>query len=286
MNYLKEILRGIFIGVANIIPGVSGGTIALSMGVYEKIIGAVNNIKNDFKESIKTLLPYGIGAVIGIVCLSFIIEFCLENYKIPTLFAFIGLIIGGLPAIYKRVRGEKFKPTHLISFVLLASLIIVPTIITSNLTDTVRVVEFGIGSIVTMLLMGFIAAASMVVPGVSGSMMLMMLGYYETILESVNTCVKAVLSFDFATMFSQFGILVPFGVGVLSGILIAAKIIEKLLKRYPNATMWGIIALVVTSPFAILYGVDFSGVTLLTVFVSIITFIAGLLGALKMSSKE
>lgn len=286
MNYLKEILRGIFIGVANIIPGVSGGTIALSMGVYEKIIGAVNNIKNDFKESIKTLLPYGIGAVIGIVCLSFIIEFCLENYKIPTLFAFIGLIIGGLPAIYKRVRGEKFKPTHLISFVLLASLIIVPTIITSNLTDTVRVVEFGIGSIVTMLLMGFIAAASMVVPGVSGSMMLMMLGYYETILESVNTCVKAALSFDFATMFSQFGILVPFGVGVLSGILIAAKIIEKLLKRYPNATMWGIIALVVTSPFAILYGVDFSGVTLLTVFVSIITFIAGLLGALKMSSKE
>lgn len=286
MNYLKEILRGIFIGVANIIPGVSGGTIALSVGVYEKIIGAVNNIKNDFKESIKTLLPYGIGAVIGIVCLSFIIEFCLENYKIPTLFAFIGLIIGGLPAIYKRVRGEKFKPTHLISFVLLASLIIVPTIITSNLTDTVRVVEFGIGSIVTMLLMGFIAAASMVVPGVSGSMMLMMLGYYETILESVNTCVKAVLSFDFATMFSQFGILVPFGVGVLSGILIAAKIIEKLLKRYPNATMWGIIALVVTSPFAILYGVDFSGVTLLTVFVSIITFIAGLLGALKMSSKE
>lgn len=286
MNYLKEILRGIFIGVANIIPGVSGGTIALSMGVYEKIIGAVNNIKNDFKESIKTLLPYGIGALIGIVCLSFIIEFCLENYKIPTLFAFIGLIIGGLPAIYKRVRGEKFKPTHLISFVLLASLIIVPTIITSNLTDTVRVVEFGIVSIVTMLLMGFIAAASMVVPGVSGSMMLMMLGYYETILESVNTCVKAALSFDFATMFSQFGILVPFGVGVLSGILIAAKIIEKLLKRYPNATMWGIIALVVTSPFAILYGVDFSEVTLLTVFVSIITFIAGLLGALKMSSKE
>lgn len=286
MNYLKEILRGIFIGVANIIPGVSGGTIALSMGVYEKIIGAVNNIKNDFKESIKTLLPYGIGAVIGIVCLSFIIEFCLEKYKIPTLFAFIGLIIGGLPAIYKRVRGEKFKPTHLISFVLLASLIIIPTIITSNLTDTVRVVEFGIGSIVTMLLMGFIAAASMVVPGVSGSMMLMMLGYYETILESVNTCVKAALSFDFATMFSQFGILVPFGVGVLSGILIAAKIIEKLLKRYPNATMWGIIALVVTSPFAILYGVDFSGVTLLTVFASIITFIAGLLGALKMSSKE
>ena len=286
MNYLKEILRGIFIGVANIIPGVSGGTIALSMGVYEKIIGAVNNLKNDFLGSLKILLPYGIGAVVGIVCLAFIIEFCLENYQIPTLFAFIGLIIGGLPAIYKRVKNEKFKPTHLISFVLLASLIIVPTIVTANLTDTVKVVEFGIGSMLIMLSMGIIAAASMVVPGVSGSMMLMMLGYYETILESVNSCVKSVLSFDFATMFSQFGILVPFGIGVLAGIVIAAKIIEKLLKRYPNATMWGIIALVVTSPFAILYGVDFTGITVLTIIISIITFIAGMSGALKMSGKE
>ena len=196
------------------------------------------------------------------------------------------MIVGGLPAIYKRVKNEKFKPTHLISFVLLAMLIIVPTIITANLTDTAKMLEFGIGSIVTMLVMGMIAAASMVVPGVSGSMMLMMLGYYETILSSVNTCVESLLSFDLATMFSQFGILVPFGIGVLAGIVIAAKIIEKLLKRYPNATMWGIIALVVTSPFAILYGVDFTGITVLTIIISIITFIAGMLGALKMSSKE
>ena len=70
LNYLKEILRGVFIGVANIIPGVSGGTIALSMGIYEKIISAVNNIRKDFKESVKTLIPYVIGAVIGIILLS------------------------------------------------------------------------------------------------------------------------------------------------------------------------------------------------------------------------
>lgn len=286
MNYLKEILRGVFIGVANIIPGVSGGTIALSMGVYEKIIGAVNNLRKDFIGSIKTLLPYGIGAILGIVCLSFIIEYCLENFTIPTLFAFIGLIIGGLPAIYKRVKGEKIKITHVISFILLASVIIVPTIISAGMTDSVRTVEFGFVSIITMLVLGMIAATSMVVPGVSGSMMLMMLGYYETILESVNTFVTATLSLDFATALSMVGILLPFGMGVLGGILIAAKIIEKLLKRYPNATMWGIIALVVTSPFAILYGVDFAGTTLVTVIISIITFALGTVGAIKLSGKE
>lgn len=286
MNYLKEILRGVFIGVANIIPGVSGGTIALSMGVYEKIIGAVNNLRKDFVGSIKTLLPYGIGAVVGIICLSFIIEFCLENFTIPTLFAFIGLIIGGLPAIYKRVKGEKIKVTHIISFILLASVIIVPTIVTVGMTDSVKTVEFGFVSIIIMLVLGMISAASMVIPGVSGSMMLMMLGYYETILESVNTFVTAALTFDFATALSMLGILFPFGIGVLAGILIAAKIIEKLLKRYPNATMWGIIALVVTSPFAILYGVDFAGTTLVTVIISIITFVLGTVGAIKLSGKE
>lgn len=286
MSYLKEILRGIFIGVANIIPGVSGGTIALSMGVYEKIIGAINNLKKDFLGSIKTLLPYGIGAVVGIVCLSFIIEFCLENFTIPTLFAFIGLIIGGLPAIYKRVKGEKIKVTHIISFVLLASVIIVPTIITAGITDAVKTIEFGFVSIIIMLILGLVAATSMVVPGVSGSMMLMMLGYYETILESVNTFITSILTLDFATALSMFGILFPFGIGVLAGILIAAKIIEKLLKRYPNATMWGIIALVVTSPFAILYGVDFSGVTVISTIASIITFALGTVGAIKLSGKE
>ncbi len=93
LNYLKEIVRGVFIGVANIIPGVSGGTIALSMGVYEKIISAITNIRKHFKESVKTLIPYVIGAVLGIVLLSFVIEFSLEHYELPTLMAFVGLIL-------------------------------------------------------------------------------------------------------------------------------------------------------------------------------------------------
>ena len=107
LNYLKEILRGVFIGVANIIPGVSGGTIALSMGIYEKIISAVNNIRKDFKESVKTLIPYVIGAVIGIILLSFIIEFSLENFELPTLMAFVGLILRWTSKNHKKSRKWK-----------------------------------------------------------------------------------------------------------------------------------------------------------------------------------
>lgn len=281
LNYIKEILRGVFIGVANIIPGVSGGTIALSMGVYEKIISAINNIRKSFKNSVKTLLPYVIGAVLGIVILSFIIEFCLERFELPTLMAFVGLILGGLPPIIKRVENEKFKITHLLSFLLFAAIIVVPTLIANDIS-VARELTLNFGSIILMIVLGIVAAGSMVIPGVSGSMILMMLGYYDTILNTITTFIKALTSFDIATMFSCAGILFPFGIGVLLGIVVTAKIIEKLLKTYPNATMWGIIALVVTSPFAILYGV-YLNINGYMLFVSLITFVLGFLLAKKLS---
>lgn len=287
MGFLKDILRGVFIGVANIIPGVSGGTIALSMGVYEKIIFAINNFKKDFKGSVKTLLPYVIGAILGILCLAFIIKYLLENFKMPTVFAFIGLIIGGLPNLFKRVKGEKIKITHIISFIALALLIIVPTIVTASAVDTVKVVEFNIINVIIMFALGIISAASMVVPGVSGSMMLMMLGYYETILSNVTLCIKSMVHLEITTALGTFAVLIPFGLGVLAGIFIAAKIIEKLLTKYPIATMWGIIALVVTSPFAILYGTNFVVNNIaLTIISSIITFVIGAIVAMKFSKAE
>lgn len=281
LNYLKEILRGVFIGIANIIPGVSGGTIALSMGVYEKIISAVNNVRKDFKNSVKTLLPYVIGAVIGIVVLSFVIEYSLKNFQLPTLMAFVGLILGGLPPIVKRVENEKFKFTHLISFILFALVIIVPTLIASN-SEAVREVSFSFGSCILMFVLGVVGAASMVVPGVSGSMILMMLGYYSVILANITAFIKALTAFNIPGMLTCCGILIPFGIGVLVGIVITSKIIEKLLNKYPNATMWGIIALVVTSPFAILWGVELN-IPILMLLASVVTFVIGFIVARKLS---
>lgn len=281
LNYLKEILRGVFIGIANIIPGVSGGTIALSMGVYEKIISAVNNVRKDFKNSVKTLLPYVIGAVIGIVVLSFVIEYSLKNYELPTLMAFVGLILGGLPPIVKRVENEKFKFTHLISFILFALVIIVPTLIASN-GEAVRKVSFSFGSCILMFVLGVVGAASMVVPGVSGSMILMMLGYYSVILANITAFIKALTAFNIPGMLTCCGILIPFGIGVLVGIVITSKLIEKLLNKYPNATMWGIIALVVTSPFAILWGVELN-IPVLMLLASVVTFVIGFIVARKLS---
>lgn len=102
---LKQVLQGMVVGIANIIPGVSGGTMMVAMGLYDRLIHAITHLKKEFKESMKLLIPIFIGAGIAIVALSRLFEFLLETYPIPTNFAFCGLIAGSLPFIFKKVKG-------------------------------------------------------------------------------------------------------------------------------------------------------------------------------------
>ena len=106
---IKSILKGMVIGVANIVPGVSGGTMAVSMGIYDKLIHCVTHILKEFKKSIKFLIPIGIGMVLALVGLSFVIEAAFEHFPAQTNLLFIGLIVGGLPAITKKIKGQKIR---------------------------------------------------------------------------------------------------------------------------------------------------------------------------------
>ena len=128
MKFLVDVIKGALVGIANVIPGVSGGTMMVSMGIYEKIIGVVNNLFKDIKKSILTLLPIGIGLVLGVAVFSFVIPFCLEEFPFPTCFCFIGLILGGVPAIIKPAKdslekeGKKISFVHIIIFAALFAL--------------------------------------------------------------------------------------------------------------------------------------------------------------------
>ena len=104
MNKLMYFIKGFFFGIANIIPGVSGGTIAITMGIYEDLIGSISNFFKDPKKSIKYLLPIGIGAAISILVMSKVISFALSKYPAPTTLFFIGLIVGGIPLIFNKVK--------------------------------------------------------------------------------------------------------------------------------------------------------------------------------------
>ena len=271
---LKKILQGMVVGIANIIPGVSGGTMMVAMGLYDKLIHAITHLKSEFKESLKLLVPIFLGAAIAIVALSRLFEYLLTNYPIPTNFAFCGLIAGSLPFIFKKVKGHAVSAGKGICFVIFFVVVILMAVMgetNGNAAD----VSFGLVNVVKLLLVGIIAAATMVVPGVSGSMMLMLLGYYDMILKTINKFMDALIAFDLKDLLVQCGILIPFGIGVVLGIFLIAKLIEFIFLKAEIHAYYAIIGLILASPIAILLKTDWSDFSVLMLVTGIITFVMG-----------
>ena len=272
------------VGIANIIPGVSGGTMMVAMGLYDKLIHAITHLKSEFKESMKLLIPIFIGAGLAIVTLARLFEFLLENYPIPTNFAFCGLIAGSLPFIFNKVKGHTVSIGKIIAFLIFFAVVILMAVMgetNGNAAD----VSFGVVNVTKLLLVGIIAAATMVVPGVSGSMMLMLLGYYDTILKSINQFIDALIAFDMEALFVQCAVLVPFGIGVVVGIFLIAKLIEFIFSKAEIHAYYAIIGLIIASPIAILLKTDWSGFSVLTLVTGIVTFVAGWFVASKLGGE-
>ncbi len=276
MNFIKDILRGVMIGVANIIPGVSGGTMMVSMGIYDKIIGAINSIFRQWKQSLKTLLPYGIGMLLSIAGLSFCIDYFFKHFPLQTAFLFIGLIFGGLPVIFGKLKGKGGSAGVRGKSILLF-------LIFGGDQGIVREIKIDFGMILFLVVLGAVISASMIIPGVSGSMILMALGYYSPIVSEISAFIKALLAFDMDRLLHGFAVLIPFGIGVLAGILLIARLIEFLLKRFELYTYSSILGLVMASPAAVLIGIGVGTVSVPAVLVSVLTFGAGFAAAYYLS---
>ena len=279
MKFIFEILKGTVMGIANIIPGVSGGTMAVSMGIYDKMIHAVTHLFKEFKKSFMILLPIGIGMLLGIVGLSFVIKWMFRVIPIQTNLLFIGLILGGLPAVWKRVKGVAIRPQHIIGLLVFFALVVFLAAIDGT-EDAAADMSFSVINCFKLLGVGIVAAATMVIPGVSGSMMLMLMGYYNPVVSSVSDFAKAVFSFDIAGIMNGLGILVPFGIGVVIGIFAIAKLIEILLVKCPHVVFWSIIGLILASPIAIVLLNDFSGLNVFHAITAAIALVIGFIIAL------
>lgn len=258
MTFITDAIKGIFIGIANIIPGVSGGTIALSMGIYDKLIGAVSNFFKDWKKSLITLLPILIGCGIGLIGFAFMIEYLLTEHTYVTCMAFIGLILGGLPILIRQLKdkirgnGGSVGMSGILAFVILFAVAILLPLLKSD-EEVLRTLAATPGMMAIMFFIGIIASATMVIPGVSGSLVLMILGYYYGIIESINKFLIALKDFDVPTLIDRFLILFPLGVGILLGIFLIAKLITFLFERFGVQTYCAILGLILSSPFAIFY---------------------------------
>ena len=278
---IKSILKGMVIGIANIIPGVSGGTMMVSMGIYDKLIHCITHLFSEFKKSILFLFPIVIGMGIAIVASSFGLEWLFGHYPVQTNLLFIGLVLGGLPAIWKNVKGNSVRVGHIIACVLFFALV-AGLALMGEKEGAAANMSFNLINVIKLFGVGVIASATMVIPGVSGSMMLLLMGYYNPILTNINDFIRSLVAFDIQGILTGCGVLVPFGIGVVVGIFAIAKLIEIIFAKFPLYAYWAIIGLIVASPFAILLMGTYPQVTVISVITGIICLAAGFVAAMKL----
>lgn len=251
-----NLVKGIIIGIGKIIPGVSGAMIAMTLGVYDKSIDYINNYKNKKKESIKYLFPIASGVLIAIVIFTKIINYTITNYYLYTMMLFIGLIISDIPEILKKVQKKDF-------FITITSLLFILIISTTKINNSYIFKNNHKDSII-LFLSGIIEAIGTVVPGISSSALLIILGTYNVIIKSIGNIANiSILQYNIK-------ILIPFIVGLVLGVIICIKIIDVLLKKYSNKL------------YSIILGIMFSSIILLIIQVlknkySIIEFTIGLI---------
>ena len=278
---IKNILKGMVIGIANVIPGVSGGTMMVAMGIYDKLIHCITHLFSELKKNILFLAPIAVGVLLAIIGSSFTIEKMFESFPFQTSLLFVGLVVGGLPAMGKNVKGKKIKAGHMITCILFLALVVVMALLGETEGNAANL-TFNLGNVIKLFLVGGIAAATMVIPGVSGSMVLLLIGYYNPILSAINGFIRAAVAMDIPAIMTGVGILAPFGIGMVIGIFAIAKLIEMIFNKFPLYAYWGIIGLILASPFAILVMGNFSQITVLSIITGILALAVGFVIALKL----
>ena len=276
-------IKSIVIGIANIVPGVSGGTMMVSMGIYDKLIHCITHLFSEFKKSVKFLFPIAVGMLIAIVGSSFALKELFERIPIQTNLLFVGLILGGLPAIGKNVMGKKIRIGHIIAalafFALVAGMAVM-----GETEGTSADLSFSVGNMLILFGVGVITSATMVIPGVSGSMVLMLMGFYKPVLLTITNFITALVHLDMNGILAGCGVLIPFGIGVVAGIFGIAKVVEIVFEKFPLYAYWAIIGLIVASPVAIvLMNLEvFSKMTFLSAVTGVIALAAGFFAAMKL----
>lgn len=278
MKNIILVLKGMIIGVANIIPGVSGGTLMITLGLYEQIIDTISHFFKNLKKNLKFILPIGIGMALAILILSKVISVCLDKYPFPTSFFFIGLILGGIPLLWNKAKAAKKNYSNWLVFFITFVIILLFTFLKSS-DYVVSLENLSINNYIMLFVVGILSAASMVIPGISGSFVLMLVGYYEPIINTI----KDLTNLDLLS--HNLLILIPFGIGIVVGIIGVAKLIEYLLHKYPVKTYYGVLGFVIASIISIIKPLFGLSPSIIELIISIILVIGGSFIAYKLGDK-
>ncbi|HDA8007463.1 TPA: DUF368 domain-containing protein, partial [Staphylococcus aureus] len=268
-----NILKGFAMGTSDLVPGVSGGTIALLLGIYNQFIASISGIfSRRFWPSFTFLIPIIIGMLLAMGSLSNLFNYLLSQHHIPTMFFFGGLIIGIVPYLLKISNYKtSFTTKHYMMVIAGIAILIVITLMNNSDKHAGETLTLSTGLIIKYFIAGMCASSAMLLPGISGSFMLLVFGVYGTVMLAISEVVKL--------NFAGLPILLAVGFGVLAGFIISSKIIQYFLTHHKLMTFALIIGFVVGSLFAVFPGLP---TNIVMWFVSLVVFIIGFIVSLTL----
>ncbi len=244
-NFLYTFICGILIGTCMILPGVSGSVIAILLGVYDWVIILLNNKEYSSLEKLKMITPIAIGILIGIFAFGKVLLIFYERNTFEMMYIFIGLILGSIPQLINEIKDKGYKLEYgytIITFIISVLIFILPKILKINSVN-----NFGFFN---LFIAGFLYIAGKIIPGISSSLFLMILGLYEYLLSTILN--------PFNITLDKFILLIPFFIGIILGMFLIIKLLNYLFDKYFSKTYSCIIGFVLGSIISIFPGINIS----------------------------
>lgn len=278
MKDIKLFIEGFIIGIGKIIPGVSGAMFAMMFGVYEKALNTISNIKKKLSRNLKFMIILGTSILLAIIFGSNIIKRCLDNYYLPTMMLFIGMMAGGIKPLFNKVKGIKIEKQNIMCAIIVVAILVI-----------VSSLDFGVNegnldknpiTVLLLIISGFIDAFATVTPGICGTALLMIIGYYDIVITSLGDI------FNVTNLENNLFILIPFLIGLLLGIYLISKLINYLFKNHKTKTYYSIIGFAITSIILLFKDTLSKTYEMQEIIISIVLFIIGFIIVYFLEKKE
>lgn len=280
-SWILALVLGVFIGLAVIVPGVSGSTIAIIFGLYTGMLYAFGHIIGDFKRCFKFLLPIGIGVVIGFVAGFVVIQKVFELYLFQIICLFVGLMIGAVPALTKEIKGEKLTAPRaalfVVGLIIPIAISIVSIVLSGGDQTTASFTDFPLWRVLAYLPLGFVVSITQIVPGLSATAILMAFGQFKPILNSLHS--------DYIFANPQVLLLyAALGIGFLAGIVCVSRVFSAIIAKNKGAAFFAVVGLAFGSIASMFLNSDVyalyttwaqSGIPVVTVIISAVLLVIG-----------
>lgn len=269
MKYIKLALQGFIIGIGKVIPGVSGAMFAMLFGVYERALKVISNPFKNLKGNFIFMFVLGLSVLSAIIFGSNIIDKCLDNYYIQTMFLFIGMMVAGIKSLFQNIKGNKInKKSKIIAFLISIFLVIISLIDIGGGDGEVPKTLFSVGM---LFISGFLDITASIIPGICGTALLMILGYYDTVISSLGDLL------NINNLAYNSFILLPFLLGMILGAIIISKLVSYLFDKYRDATYYAIFTFAVASILILFVKTITVPFTIVELFISLVLFILGII---------